>query len=102
MHNLTQSQAQARCNSTFSPLADAVQSCIQVSQFAQGHYCPSGKRIMLPWKLIKFSFLLKDSLKVLEETNEKQGYQRETSSRDLVSSARVLYLYCMIYLTGPS
>ena len=59
MHNLTQSQAQARCNSTFSPLADAVQSCIQVSQFAQGHYCPSGKRIMLPWKLINILFFIK-------------------------------------------
>ena len=39
---------------------------------------------MLPWKLIKFSFLLKDSLKVLEETNEKQ---QETSK----SSVFILY-----------
>ena len=59
LHSSTQSQAQARCNNTFSPPADAVQSCIQVSQFAQGHYCPSGRRIMLPWKLINILFFIK-------------------------------------------
>ena len=57
---------------------------------------------MLPLEAYKILFLLEDSLKVLEETNEKKSYQLEPSSRDLVSSARVLYLYCMIYFTGPS